>query len=73
MKKKKPFFARFLDNQITEQQKARVKGGDDWPFGPTTDKYPSDNEDGGDISFPRNDIDLHDLTTRKYPSDWEEC
>jgi hypothetical protein len=46
MKNKKPFFAKFLENQISEIEIAKLKGG-------CID-------------------DLHDLTTRKAPSDWEE-
>lgn len=65
---KKPFFAKFLENQISQRQTAGVKGGDEWPM--TTDKYPSDNEDGGDITYTLHDID--DYLTKKFPSDAEE-
>ncbi len=54
-----PFFARFLEGQITEElseeEMEAVKGGGD----PVTMKYPSDNEDGS-------------VVTRKYPSDGDD-
>ena len=68
MKKPKPFFAKFLENQLCRQQEARLKGGD----GHHTDKYPSDNEDGDPLIRIRVDIDWPNTTTDKYPSDQED-
>jgi hypothetical protein len=75
MKKQKPFFAKFLENQFTAEEAMQVKGGDDF----TTMKYPSDQEDnGGNPGYgPCNNPGAsHNpncmATTMKYPSDQED-
>ncbi|MBN9286154.1 MULTISPECIES: microviridin/marinostatin family tricyclic proteinase inhibitor [Flavobacterium] len=70
---KKPFFANFLENQLTNEEKNSVQGGDIITLKATdtlqTLKYPSDNEDGpGPVTVPRYDL----LQTMKYPSDNDE-
>lgn len=66
----KPFFAAFLEKQLSNSEKARISGGD----GTTsilkdqaeTQKYPSDQED--DTTHP----DWDCVLTQKYPSDNDE-
>ncbi len=57
---KKPFFANFLENQVTEKEIEQVKGGlipGEFPI--VTMKYPSDDDEGHQ--------------TMKYPSDNDEA
>jgi len=60
--KRKPFFAEFLENQVSEEQTRSIQGGDTVtsviPDQAQTMKYPSDQEDN-----PQ---------TKKYPSDCED-
>lgn len=72
---KKPFFANFLENQLSNDEKNSVQGGDiitlktaDTIY--VTLKYPSDNEDGpgGPITTKISDT----VVTMKYPSDNDE-
>lgn len=65
-KLKKPFFANFLESQVTGEELQKVNGGTD----AVTLKFPSDGEDGpGQIITSRtNDL----LQTMKYPSDSDE-
>ena len=72
MSKKKPFFANFLENQLSNQETTALQGG-----GTTTSlsdsaqtmKYPSDGEDGpGGSTKPA----LDEAQTMKYPSDNDE-
>ncbi|MBP9793495.1 MAG: microviridin/marinostatin family tricyclic proteinase inhibitor [Flavobacterium sp.] len=70
---KKPFFAKFLENQISkdEQNAIQGSGGTTSTISDTsqTMKYPSDSEDGpGNGTKPTLDI----LETMKYPSDSDE-
>ncbi len=70
---KKPFFANFLENQISKDEQNAIQGS-----GGTTNvisdnvqtmKYPSDSEDGpGNGTKPTLDI----VETMKYPSDSDE-
>lgn len=70
---KKPFFANFLENQISKDEQNAIQGN-----GVTTStisdsvqtmKYPSDSEDGpGNSTKPASDI----YETMKYPSDSDE-
>ncbi|WP_306352680.1 microviridin/marinostatin family tricyclic proteinase inhibitor [Flavobacterium sp. '19STA2R22 D10 B1'] len=65
---KKPFFANFLENQLTTNSKTEVQGGA--PIINVTLKYPSDGEDGpGGTTHP----DLDCVLTAKYPSDSDEA
>jgi len=43
MKKQKPFFAKFMENQFSNEEAKNVKGGE--PI--VTQKFPSDQEDNG--------------------------
>lgn len=62
MKKQKPFFARFLEDQLSESTSSSIVGG-------ITQKYPSDIED---VVTMRIGNDLIEPQTQKYPSDSEE-
>jgi len=78
MKNQKPFFAKFLENQISENETAHVKGGDCIPEVSMTSKYPSDIEDSGPVitlKFPSDVEDNIDpiTVTLKAPSDCEDC
>jgi len=60
---KKPFFAKFLENQMSETEKQQSKGGRVIISKPAFDldqtmKYPSDSDEGD--------------VTMKYPSDNDE-
>lgn len=78
---KKPFFTKFLENQMSEKSASSVKGGggdyqtlkypsDSEDPGPVTLKYPSDNEDGpGGSTKPA----LDQAVTLKHPSDSDEA
>lgn len=72
---KKPFFAKFLENQMSENESSAVKGGTGEDTSKTTDtyqtlKYPSDSEDGpGGGTNPLKDAEV----TLKYPSDGDEA
>jgi len=63
-----PFFARYLEGQLEDLSEAEMKavGGQRGLI--TTQKYPSDSEDGVSIKPDWNDIPV----TRKYPSDHED-
>jgi hypothetical protein len=79
MKKQKPFFAKFLENQFSVEEAKNVKGGE--PIAVTL-KYPSDAEDGADTG-PGNACDTpaaaHNpncppiFVTLKFPSDSEDA
>ena len=64
--KEVPFFARYLEGQgyeeLSENELDNIRGGYLHPK-PTTRKYPSDSEDGGDGG----------PVTLKYPSDNDEA
>ncbi|THF52747.1 microviridin/marinostatin family tricyclic proteinase inhibitor [Flavobacterium supellecticarium] len=70
---KKPFFANFLENQMSNEEKSSVQGGDIITLKTsdmyTTLKYPSDNEDGPGV--PTSKI-MDTVVTMKYPSDNDE-
>lgn len=70
-----PFFARFLEGQESTTATDRIALTDDSKV--TTAKFPSDQEDGGDVKIvvptnpsqkPGENLNL----TRKYPSDQED-
>jgi hypothetical protein len=63
---KKPFFAKFLENQIQVTGGAVTGGGLDQAI---TLRYPSDKEDAT-LKYPS---DNEDPVTLKYPSDEEEA
>lgn len=69
-----PFFARFLEGQnveeISDEESEAVSGGVKY----RTEKYPSDNEDGGIVTTLKYPSDNEDggPVTRKYPSDNDE-
>ena len=69
---KKPFFANFLENQLSNEETNIVQGGvtNQLSDNVQTMKYPSDSEEGpgGDVTKPALDV----LQTMKYPSDNEE-
>jgi len=72
---KKPFFANFLENQMSNEEKSTVQGGDiitlktaDTIY--VTLKYPSDNEDGPGPIVTSKNLDM--MQTMKYPSDNDE-
>ena len=73
MSKKKPFFANFLENQLSNQETTALQGGAA-TTGVLSDsaqtmKYPSDSEDGpGGSTKPALDV----VVTMKYPSDDDE-
>lgn len=68
---KKPFFARFLEHQLTEADKLRLQGGE--PGGPVTDKVPSDSDETHPVTNSAI-LDVIEITytTQKVPSDQEE-
>lgn len=71
---KKPFFANFLENQLSNEEKNTVQGGDIITL-KTADtlqtlKYPSDNEDGPGGPITLKSLDM--MQTMKYPSDNDE-
>ncbi|MBN3898726.1 MAG: microviridin/marinostatin family tricyclic proteinase inhibitor [Nostoc sp.] len=67
-----PFFARFLEGQngedLSDQQSEAISGG----CTVVTQKYPSDNEDGGVVTkkYPS---DSDEAVTQKYPSDGDDA
>lgn len=69
---KKPFFANFLEHQVSGDQKENAQGG-------ITLKYPSDQEEDGNggpmpiITRPALDNDGGGDVTLKYPSDDDEA
>ena len=68
---KKPFFANFLENQISKEEQNILQGGATSVLadGAQTMKYPSDSEDGpGNQTKPA----LDTAQTMKYPSDSDE-
>jgi hypothetical protein len=69
---KKPFFANFLENQLSNEETSIVQGGitNKLSDNVQTMKYPSDSEEGpGDTTKPTLDL----LQTMKYPSDNDEA
>jgi hypothetical protein len=60
---KKPFFSKFLENQLSESEEQTVQGG----TLVVTKKYPSDAEDDS-TTKPVADM----VQTQKYPSDNED-
>jgi hypothetical protein len=80
MKKQQPFFARFLENQLSSGEQRRARGGnpeDCLPDLAMTLKAPSDLEDSYGITapalrdIPEEVIDLF-VQTNKFPSDKED-
>jgi hypothetical protein len=72
MNRQKPFFAKFLENQLPDEARNNVKGGDCIPeLNTTTRKAPSDWEDGY-ITNRYQDVDIELEITLKAPSDCEE-
>lgn len=68
---KKPFFARFLENQLPETDSHTLQGGQG--PGPVTNKYPSDGDDTQPPITNREILDIIEPnTTQKIPSDQEE-
>ena len=70
---KKPFFANFLENQISKDEQNAIQGSGSATSvlsdSAQTMKYPSDSEDGpGNPTKPASDI----YETMKYPSDSDE-
>lgn len=69
---KKPFFANFLENQISKNEQNEIQGGAVTSVladTVQTMKYPSDSEDGpGNPTKPIYDT----AQTMKYPSDSDE-
>jgi hypothetical protein len=69
---KKPFFANFLENQISKDEQNAVQGGATTSVlsdNAQTMKYPSDSEDApGNPTKPT----LDTAQTMKYPSDSDE-
>lgn len=70
---KKPFFANFLENQISKDEQNSIQGGtitSRLADNAQTMKYPSDSEEGpGGQTKPTMDI----YETMKYPSDSDEA
>lgn len=68
---KKPFFANFLESQISKDEQSILQGGATSVLADNaqTMKYPSDSEDGpGNQTKPA----LDTAQTMKYPSDSDE-
>jgi hypothetical protein len=70
---KKPFFANFLENQISKDEQNALQGGAITSIlrdNVQTMKYPSDSEEGpgGEVTKPV----LDTAQTMKYPSDSDE-
>ncbi|MEO8517103.1 MAG: microviridin/marinostatin family tricyclic proteinase inhibitor [Flavobacterium sp.] len=68
---KKPFFANFLENQISKDEQNIVQGGATTSVlsdNAQTMKYPSDSEDSSGVTKPIYDT----AQTMKYPSDSDE-
>lgn len=78
---KTPFFAHFLENQLSSEDENQVQGGtttsrtaDVITTDPTADlvqtlKYPSDQEDSYTKKYPSDNDEAHTL---KYPSDGDD-
>ncbi|MFA8435802.1 MAG: microviridin/marinostatin family tricyclic proteinase inhibitor [Marinifilaceae bacterium] len=66
---KKPFFAKFLENQISEKENDQTKGGQLIPE--QTMKFPSDGDENVTLKYPSDD-DEGGYQTMKYPSDNDE-
>ena len=64
---KKPFFARFLENQLSNEEEKKVKGAIKPPF--VTLKAPSDDDENVTMKYPSDD---DENVTMKYPSDSDE-
>lgn len=69
---KKPFFAKFLENQLSNEEETKIQGGETTK--PALDtlhtlKYPSDSEDSYTKKYPS---DNDEAQTMKYPSDGDE-
>lgn len=83
---KKPFFANFLENQISKDEQNNIQGG----IGVTsvlkdnvqTMKYPSDSDEAQTMKYPSDSDEAYDSAatkpiydtaqTMKYPSDSDE-
>ena len=69
---KKPFFANFLENQMSKEEQGSLQGGGITSVladNAQTMKYPSDSEEGpGNQTKPAADVSQ----TMKYPSDSDE-
>ena len=61
---RKPFFARFLENHLTDDKAQEVAGGSLF-----TKKYPSDDDEVFTKKYPSDDDEIF---TKKYPSDDDE-
>lgn len=65
---KTPFFARFLENQLSEEESGKVVGAIRPPS--MTMKAPSDNDEDVTMKYPS---DGDENVTMKYPSDDDEA
>ena len=78
---KKPFFANFLENQLTENESNAIQGGVSCANvdGDFTRKYPSDSDEDYTEKYPSDDdedttLPVNDAyQTMKYPSDNDEA
>ena len=66
-KNAKPFFAKFLENQLQESETQQVKGGGKLPVA-TTNAYPCDKAEVPVPTILRDEF----ATTMKYPSDSDD-
>ena len=64
----KPYFAKFLESQLSKEEQAKVAGGNNGNGKKiTTTKWPHDNADNGNGGNGGNNDDEN--STMKYPSD----
>ena len=68
-KKAKPFFAKFLENQLKQAETEQLKGGNK-SAGYITNAYPSDQEEA--FPLPTNVLRDNLAITDKYPSDSDD-
>ncbi len=73
-KSKKPFFAKFLENQISSEESSSLNGGDGFITTRIKDvaitlKYPSDDDAAVTLKYPSDD---DEAVTLKYPSDGDD-
>lgn len=52
---KKPFFARFLENQLSQEEENNVKGAISIPRPKVTMKAPSDDDENVTMKYPSDD------------------
>ncbi|MGE0079548.1 MAG: microviridin/marinostatin family tricyclic proteinase inhibitor [Bacteroidales bacterium] len=65
---KKPFFARFLENQLSNEDEQNIKGSA--KIVAVTMKAPSDDDENVTMKYPS---DGDENVTLKYPSDSDEA